>query len=202
MFGKPHCQWSQYVERMASGSSQNAIRRKLAEHFKIGALSSGKAAPNHLARNQSGTQTLTLFLSPERVNTGLHSIRQLQTNERRRGNLFTNTMELESLSLPPNWLLWAALVIGIIASLKIARALTVDLSAPTKKSLKNTLTSIFPPSNRKEQRQRSPFRKVPPMKQELITLAMQAFFLARAVRAVLHLARRAEAQLNPQHRRK
>lgn len=38
-------------------------------------------------------------------------------------------MELESLSLPPNWLLWVVLVIGIIASLKIARALTVDIYA-------------------------------------------------------------------------
>ncbi len=40
---------------------------------------------------------------------------------------FFTTMQTES--LPPSWALWAVLVIGIIASLKIARSLTVDLYA-------------------------------------------------------------------------
>ena len=57
-------------------------------------------------------------------------------------------MELESLSLPPNWLLWAALVIGIIASLKIARALTVDLFRSDEEELQEYLDEDFPPSNR------------------------------------------------------
>jgi len=61
---------------------------------------------------------------------------------------FTNTMELESLPSSPPWLLWAILIVVIIASLRLARALTVDLFRSDEEELQEYLDEHFPPSNR------------------------------------------------------
>lgn len=55
---------------------------------------------------------------------------------------------MQTESLPPSWALWAVLVIGIIASLKIACVLTVDLFRSDEEEPQEYLDEHFPPSNR------------------------------------------------------